>query len=305
MPLAEAYREIKAQVEGKVRRDEPMARHTTFRIGGPAAIYVECDDLSDLHVATDILRHQDVAWTVLGKGSNVLVSDSGYAGAVLVLGRAFRTHSVEEERLTAGAGVLLARLVQTAFSTGLSGLEFAVGIPGTVGGALAMNAGSRDVWIERITESVTVFRPGVGLERLRGDEIGWSYRRSDIPVRGVAVETTLRLAQGDRDRIRLAMEASLARRRRSQPLSVPSAGSVFVNPPNDSAGRLIEEAGLKGERIGGAAFSEVHANFIVNLGAATASDVVALMMVAQERVLDTHGVELKPEVRFLGSFDEP
>ena len=304
MSLAEAYKELKDKVEGQVKTDELMTRHTTFRIGGPAALFVECDDLSDLHAATDILTAQQLAWTVLGKGSNLLVSDDGYAGAVLVLGRAFRSHVIEENCINAGAGVLLARLVQSAFSTGLSGLEFAVGIPGTVGGALGMNAGSRDMWIDGITESVTVFTPGQGLSRVRGADIVWGYRRSDLLSRGVIVETTLRLTQGDTDRIRIAMEASLARRKRSQPLSLPSAGSVFVNPPNDSAGRLIEAVGLKGERLGGAAFSDVHANFIVNLGGATASDVVMLMMTAQERVRDAYGVELTPEVRFLGSFDE-
>lgn len=168
MPIAEAYQELKAQVEGQVRRDEPMARHTTFRVGGPASILVECGTLSDLHAATDILLERDIAWTVLGKGSNIVVSDEGYAGAVVVLGRSFRSHSIDEDRVTAGAGALLARLVQAAFATGLSGLEFAVGIPGTVGGALGMNAGSRDVWIDGVAESVTIFKPGVGLERLRG-----------------------------------------------------------------------------------------------------------------------------------------
>lgn len=305
MSVELTYARLKAQVEGHVKRNEPLARHTSFRIGGPAAIFVECDSLSDLHAATDVLEDQHLPWTVLGKGSNLLVSDRGYDGAILVLGRSFRSHSIDENLVTAGGGVLLARLVQAAFSVGLSGLEFAVGIPGTVGGALGMNAGSRDVWIDGITDSVTVFRPGVGLERLRGTDIAWGYRRSDLPARGVIVETTLRLAEGDRDRIRLAMEASLGRRKRSQPLSLPSAGSVFVNPPNDSAGRLIESVGLKGERFGGAAFSDVHANFIVNTGGATASDVVALMMMAQERVADAHGVELTPEVRFLGSFDGP
>jgi UDP-N-acetylmuramate dehydrogenase len=302
--VALAYKQLKAEVEGHVKRDEPMGRHTTFRIGGPAAIFVECDGLSDLHAATDILEEQQVAWTVLGKGSNLLVSDEGYAGAILVLGRTFRSHAIDEDRLNAGGGALLGRLVQAAFATGLSGLEFAVGIPGTVGGALGMNAGSRDVWIDSVTESVTLFRPGAGLQRLRGSDIVWGYRKSDLPTRGVIVEATLRLAEGDRDRIRLTMEASLARRKHSQPLSLPSAGSVFVNPANDSAGRLIESVGLKGERIGGAAFSDVHANFIVNLGGATASDVVTLMAIAQERVRDAHGVELRPEIRFLGSFGE-
>ncbi len=304
MSITPAYTELKAQLEGKVRTNEPMARHTTFRIGGPAALYIECDSLSDLHAATDIIRNHDLAWTVLGKGSNLLVSDDGYAGAVIVLGRSFRSHVIEETRINAGAGVLLARLVQSAFSVGLSGLEFAVGIPGTVGGALAMNAGSRDTWMDGITESVTVFAPGSGLVRYSRGEIVWAYRRSDLAGRGIIVETTLGLAAGNPERIRTAMEASLARRKRSQPLSIPSAGSVFVNPPNDSAGRLVESVGLKGERVGGAAFSEVHANFIVNLGGATASDVVTLMATAQERVRDAYGVELTPEVRFLGSFDE-
>lgn len=305
MLVDRAYSELKAHLEGKVKRDEPMSRHTSFRIGGPAALFVECDHLSDLHAGSDILGEFEIPWTVLGKGSNVLVSDAGYEGAIVVLGKSFRSHVVEGDRITAGAGVLLAHLVQSAFSTGLSGLEFAVGIPGTVGGALGMNAGSRDVWMNQIADSVTVFTRSEGLARLRGSEIEWGYRRSDLPARGVIVETTLRLSAGNRDRIRISMEAGLARRKRSQPLSVPSAGSVFVNPPHDSAGRLVEAVGLKGQRVGGAAFSDVHANFIVNLGGATASDVIALMMMAQERVQDAHGVQLTPEIRFLGSFAQP
>ena len=178
-------------------------------------------------------------------------------------------------------------------------------MPGTVGGALAMNAGTRDAWIGSVTESVTLFVPGEGLVRLRGDEVSWGYRRSGLPMRGIIVEGVLRLAPADPERIRLAMERSLRVRKSSQPLGVPSAGSAFKNPEGDSAGRLIEAAGLKGTRLGGARVSDVHANFIVNEGGATASDVVSLMSEVRTTVRDTYGIELQPEVRFLGEFAEP
>ncbi|NTU71761.1 MAG: UDP-N-acetylmuramate dehydrogenase [Coriobacteriia bacterium] len=280
-----------------------MARHTTYRIGGPAALFVECATVADITLATDVLAEEGVDWRVLGKGSNVLASDTGYAGAVITLGRDFKRHALEGERLRAGAGVILAAIVRDAFSEGCTGLEFAVGIPGTLGGALAMNAGSREQWIGEIVESVTLFVPGQGLLGVRGPEIAWGYRTSGLMGRGIIVEAALRVAQGDVDHIRRTMEASLRRRKRSQPLSMPSAGSVFVNPEGDSAGRLIEAAGLKGARIGGALVSDVHANFIVNAGGATAADVVALVRLIRDTVKEAYGIELTPEVRFLGSFD--
>jgi len=282
-----------------------MARHTTYRIGGPADLFVDCATVSDLATATTVLAEEDVPWTVLGKGSNILVSDSGYRGAVLSLGRDFKRHSLEGEHLKTGAAVILAAAVRDAFSAGRTGLEFAVGIPGTVGGALAMNAGSRDEWIGSVVESVTVFVPGNGLVGIRGPEIAWGYRQSGLAQRGIIVEAALRLEEGDEAHIRRTMEASLRRRKRSQPLGVPSAGSVFVNPEGDSAGRLIETSGLKGRQIGGAAVSEIHANFIVNAGGATAADVVELIRTIRDTVKDMHDIELRPEVRFLGAFDRP
>jgi UDP-N-acetylmuramate dehydrogenase len=305
VPVAEAYERLGREVVGPVRRDEPLARHTTYRIGGPAALFVECATVADLSSATSILADEDVEWTVLGKGSNVLASDAGYDGAVLVLGRDFKRHSVDGDHLRTGAAVILAAVVQDAFKLGLSGLEFAVGVPGTVGGALAMNAGSRDEWIGAIVESVTLFKPGVGLVGVRGPEIAWGYRHSDLPSRGIIVEAVLRVTESDQVAIRRGMEASLRRRKRTQPLNMPSAGSVFVNPEGDSAGRLIEAAGLKGVRVGGAMVSDVHANFIVNVGGATASDVVALVRVVRDAVKDANGIELRPEIRFLGQFLEP
>lgn len=304
VPVADAQWRLRKALIGAVRANEPMARHTTYRVGGPAALLVECDAMADLAAATSIFAEEEVPWIVLGKGSNVLVADSGYEGAVVTLGREFKRHVLDEAHLRSGAGVLLGAIVQDAFKAGLSGLEFAVGVPGTVGGALAMNAGARDEWIGAIVESVTLFVPGEGLIGLRGPEIAWGYRQSDLNGRGIIVESVLRVEEADPMHIRRTMEASLRRRKRTQPLGDPSAGSVFVNPPGESAGRLIEEVGLKGARIGGAQVSDVHANFIVNKGGASAADVVALIRLVRDAVKDAHGIELKPEIRFLGHFGE-
>jgi UDP-N-acetylmuramate dehydrogenase len=296
-------RRLKGAISGDVRINEPMSRHTTFRIGGPADLYVTCDTLADLGEVVRSCDEEGLQWTVAGKGSNLLVADGGYRGAVIVLGKEFKRHSVSESEIKAGAACILAYVVRDAFSRGLAGLEFAVGIPGTVGGALAMNAGTRDAWMGSIVESVTLYVPGRGLERVRGSDVSWSYRESGLGATGVIVETVLRLEESDRTRIREDMEASLSRRKRTQPLSSPSAGSVFRNPEGDSAGRLIEAAGLKGTTLGGARVSELHANFIVNDGGATAADVACLMRKIQMVVRDTYGIFLEPEIRFLGTFD--
>lgn len=305
MPLDDVYRALRNALSGDVRADEPMRRHTTFRIGGPARYFVTCDSLSDLSAATRVLNEAGIEWMVLGRGSNMLVSDTGWPGAVLVLGRDFRRHVVEGEHLHAGGGAVLGALVQEAYSRGLSGLEFAVGIPGTLGGALAMNAGSRDHWVGSSVESVSLFEPGTGLVAIRGPEVSWGYRRSDLPGRGIIVEAVLRVQQADSAAIRHAMDGSLRRRKLSQPIGAACAGSVFVNPEGDSAGRLIEAAGLKGSRFGKAAVSAVHANFIVNEGGATAADVLALIRRIMATVKDLYGIELRPEIRFLGDFEGP
>lgn len=306
MSVIEAWARLSAcRLHGTVRRDESLARHTTYRIGGSAALYVECDTLSDLSATLDVLQDCQVEWTVLGKGSNILASDAGYDGAVIVLGRDFKRHSLEGTRLKAGAGVILAALVQDAFAAGMTGLEFGVGIPGTLGGALVMNAGSRDEWIGEIVESVTLYAPGIGLHSIRGHEVAWGYRSTNLTGRGVVIEASMRLQHGDVIDIRRRMEAALRRRKRTQPIGTRNAGSVFVNPEGDSAGRLIEAAGMKGARRGGAQVSDIHANFIVNDGTATADDVVGLIREVRAAVKEVHGIELRPEVRFLGSFDAP
>lgn len=303
MSVERAYELLESAVGGGVLRGEPMARHTSWRVGGPAALFVTVDSISDLNLTLKVLGQELVDWTVVGRGTNLLVSDAGYDGAVIVLGREFKRHTIDESGIRAGAGVMLAALVQDSWRAGMSGLQFAAGIPGTFGGALAMNAGANKGWIGEVVRSVTVLVPGEGLRRLQGGEVPWAYRSSGLDRIGVIVEGELGLEAGDPVRIRAEMERFFKFRKESQPLSKPNAGSVFRNPEGDAAGRLIESVGLKGARCGGAMVSPVHANFIVNDGGATASDVAALMSRIREAVMAGYGIELRPEVRFLGRFE--
>jgi len=301
--IVTAHEALRRGLTGIVRLDEPMRRHTTYRIGGPADLFIICDTVADVSHTLRVLAEEDIAYTVIGKGSNLLVADAGYRGAVIVLGRDFRRHSREGDDIRCGSGVILAGVVQDAYSKGLKGLEFAVGVPGTVGGALAMNAGTRDEWIGSMVEGVTVYTLDDGLLRLKGGEIEWGYRTSDVGKRGIVLEACLRTEAGDRAEIRRQMEQSFARRKATQPTGRPSAGSVFRNPEGDSAGRLIETLGAKGLRIGDAVVSDVHANFIVNAGNATAQDVTRLIEAIRSAVRDAYGIELETEIKFLGSFE--
>lgn len=301
MPAHDAFQLLSGAVAGQLSENEPMARHTTYRIGGPAALYVECAGVDDLVLCVEACRKTDTPWAVVGKGSNLLVADSGFDGAVITLSGDFRKHRFDAEgMLVAGAAAQLAVLVQEAFTRGLTGLECVVGVPGTLGGAIAMNAGTRTEWIGKAVKSVTVYDPEAGLRTIAGAEIEWSYRNASIPSGCVIVSATLELMAGMSDTLRGKMETSLARRRETQPLGKASAGSTFRNPEGQSAGALIESCGLAGLSCGGASISDVHANFIVNDGGATASDVIQLMFTARQRVREVHGIELQPEVRFLG-----
>ena len=316
MGAFDAYVRLEGLLSGRIVCDEPLARHTTYRIGGPADLYAECETLADLSLLIEVLAEEEVPWTVIGRGSNLLVADEGYRGAAIVLGREFARldfHGFDQRPegeplpasvlVTAGAALPLSRLVQTAFGLGLAGLEFAVGTPGTVGGAARMNAGTASSWFGSVVDSVTVFIPGQGLCIFAAEEIEWGYRSSSLPADGIIVELVVRLAPSDKMMLHAAMEAGLKRRRASQPLSLPSCGSVFKGAGGTSAGELIESCGLKGCSCGGAEISPVHANFIVNNGSATAQDVLSLMKLARDKVREKHGVELQPEVRFLGFSD--
>ena len=286
--------------DGDVYPNEPMSRHTTYRIGGPARFFVRANSIGALCSLVDVCADGNVPWVVVGRGSNVLVADEGFSGVVIALGRDFRSSRFEDGRFMVGAGATLSSVVQDAFRRNLGGFEFAVGTPGTVGGALCMNAGSREEWIGERVVTVTTYRPGRGLLRRRGSEIDWGYRTSSFAPDEAILECELAAVPADPFQLRDRMESNLARRQQTQPLALPTCGSVFKNPEGASVGRLIDEAGLKGASVGGARVSDVHGNFIVNAGSATAADVRALMEHVRRCVRANYGVDLVPEVRLVG-----
>ena len=218
------------------------------------------------------------------------------------MGREFQRTVVSEDgcTLTVGAGVIFARLVNDALSRSLSGLEFAVGIPGSVGGAVSMNAGTRTEWIGSLVEDVVTFDPSSGIKHYAGSEIAWGYRECSLPRNEIILECVLKLKPAPKADIRERMERYLTRRKRTQPMGCASCGSVFRNPPDASVGKLIEDCGLKGFSVGGAEVSPVHANFIVNNGTASADDVAAVIRHVHGKVREAYGIELRPEVKFLG-----
>ena len=288
--------------DGDVDFSEPLARHTTYRIGGPARFFVRAHSVGALTRVVSTCEQSGEPWVIVGRGSNLLVADEGFDGVVVVLGRDFRSlrFDADTSRLLLGAGVPLSSAVQEAFHRSLAGLEFEVGTPGTVGGALRMNAGSRTEWLGSRVASVTTYSAREGLRKRLGSEIEWGYRTSSFAPDEIIVECEVAVEPADPFCIRGKLEASLKRRKKTQPLRMPSCGSVFKNPEGASAGDLIERAGLKGYAIGGARVSETHANFIVNTGNATARDVLSLIEFVQGKVHEAYGIALKPEVRLLG-----
>ena len=303
MSIYNAYMTLSGAVDADITRNERLSHRTSYRIGGPAAMLAICHTPRSLARVIEVLGQQEVDWVVLGKGSNLLVADSGYDGCVVVLGREFSRLEVsrEDSTLTAGAAVPLSKLVSSAMKSSLSGLEFACGIPGTFGGAISMDAGTRREWIGRRISSLVTLVPGQGLRRHPGSEVEWGYRWTSLEPAEVVLEATLMLEPKDRYEISAEMESRLARRRATQPMGRPSCGSVFRNPTGPrGAAQLIEGAGLKGYSVGGAQVSEVHANFIVNNGTATAADVVAVMRAMHDRVREVYGVDLQLEVKLLG-----
>ncbi len=314
MSTFDAYIRLEGTLRGSIKCDEVMSRHTTYHIGGPAALFVECASVADLALTLEVLAEEGVAWTIVGKGSNLLVSDGGYDGAVIVLTGEFARvdfGGLDEQEIaelalahklhvTAGAGVPLARLVQRAYGYGLSGLEAMAGIPGSVGGAIFMNAGTGDDWIGSRVAHVTAYKPGTGLHIIYGDEIDWQYRSSNLDADEIIVEVTLVLKVSNKGKIAETMQDLLDARSERQPLSSYSCGSVFKNPEGKSAGELIRSCGLAGASCGDAHISTLHSNFIVNDGSACADDVLALMRLVRDRVKECYGIRLSPEVKFLG-----
>lgn len=302
MSVFNAYMALSGSVDAEVQRDVPLAKRTSYRIGGPADLLVTVHGYEALLRTIEVLGREGVEWVIMGKGSNVLVSDAGYRGCVILLSNEFSRMAVsaEEGTITVGAGCSLARVVNEAMKAGLSGLECCAGIPGTVGGAVSMDAGSRREWIGRRVRDLVVLRPGEGMHRYSGGEVEWGYRSTSIPTSEIILEVTLELERSTRDAIAADMDERMRARRASQPLSLPSCGSVFRNPPDRSVGMLVHECGLAGATEGAAQISEQHGNFIVNLGGAKASDVIALIRRAHDAVLERHGIDLACEVKLLG-----
>jgi UDP-N-acetylmuramate dehydrogenase len=289
----------------RVRTAFPLAPLTSFRLGGPAALYVEPNTMSELSAVGEAIVETRIPFVVIGKGSNILVSDAGFPGLVLRLGRGFRWVARDGERLTAGAAIPLPALSGVALHHGLTGLEFGVAIPATLGGAIRMNAGAHDHEMSEVLERIQTYRLREGrAETLVVADAGFGYRASRLAEDAVVTGGLVRLGSGDATEIRAAMDEVRGWRKRTQPLAEPNCGSVFTNPEGDHAARLIEAAGGKGRRVGGAVVSQKHANFIVAEAGAKAADVVALIREVQALIERSAGVTLQPEVKLIGAFDD-
>lgn len=286
----------------RITWDYPMAELTTFRIGGPVDALVQPETREEVARVVDFFEAKQIPWMVLGLGSNLLVRDGGIRGAVLRLGKAFATMEIRPDHtVVAGAAMSLSALARQVGAAGLSGMEFAVGIPGSLGGAVFMNAGAYDGEMAQVVESVAAYVPGRGFVTYPTEELCFGYRQSCFHAgKRLALSAIMRLQSGDGEAIRQKVADFTERRRSKQPLEMPSAGSVFKRPPGNYAGTLIESAGLKGLQVGGAQVSPKHANFIVNTGGATAEEVLRLIEIVRQKVHEYAGVWLEPEVRVVG-----
>jgi len=292
--------ELRLAAETLIRRNEPMDRRTTLRVGGKADLYVEPASESDLAAVLRWCVEQRVAHFVLGRGSNLLVRDGGIRGVVICLAHpAFARVTVDGDRLRCGAGAKLKAVATEARRAGLAGMEFLEGIPGSVGGALRMNAGAMGAWMFEVVESVRSMVERGEIAEVPGSSMGSGYRRCEGLRERIALGACLRGRTSERREIEERTQVYNAKRWKSQP-AAPSAGCVFKNPPTIPAGKLVDELGLKGTRVGGAMISEVHGNFIVNEGGARADDVLRLIALVQQRARAARGIELEPELEIVG-----
>lgn len=298
------YEYIRANVpEEDILTEEPMSRHTTFRIGGEAACFIRISSEEQLRKLIPYFENVGVEYFVLGKGSNLLVGDKGYPGVILQISDACQQIEAEENRLQVQAGAALSKVALFAMERGLEGLEFAAGIPGTVGGGVVMNAGAYGGEMKQVVESVRVLSSEGEILTLDNDTMEFGYRTSIIRNRNfIVLSVTFRLREGNREEIRARIEDFQKRRMEKQPLNYPSAGSTFKRPEGYFAGKLIMDAGLRGFQIGDARVSDKHCGFVVNVGKATARDVTDVIEEVQERVRERFGVSLEREVIYLGEF---
>lgn len=296
------YEALAAAIEAasgvRVLIHEPLARHTSWGVGGPADLFLVPRDLQGLRGALEVLHREHCPWVVLGGGSNVLAPDEGIRGAVIQMGSINNLRIGSDGLVIAGCGFNLSALVRETARLGLGGLENLAGIPGTVGGAVVMNAGAGGSQIGDVVSSVTRVEAG-GVETLTREGLVFGYRSSNLEGQGVVAEVALQLRPGDPGVLEQRVREMIAHRRSAHNVGGPNAGSVFKNPSGFSAWRLIDEAGLRGRVIGGAQISEKHSNFIINRGGACAADILGLIRLARETVLQRTGIELETEVRIL------
>lgn len=285
----------------RVLCNEPMSKHTTFRVGGPADIFISIKDEKEAEKIIRLLCDFNTPYFVIGNGSNLLVKDEGFRGAIVEIGRNFAEISIKDDVVTASAGALLVKVANEAYKAGLTGLEFASGIPGTIGGGVFMNAGAYGGELKDVIKSVTVLNTKTGeVAKKSCEEMDFSYRHSiakEEPY--VILKAEMKLSSGDGELIKARMDELKEQRTSKQPLEYPSAGSTFKRPEGYFAGKLIQDAGLKGYTVGGAQVSEKHSGFVINTGNATAADVLTLIEDVQRIVYEQFGVNLEPEVCIL------
>lgn len=287
----------------RVLKDEPMQAHTTFRIGGPADLFLMPENVEQIRKILEICRKENLPYFILGNGSNLLVSDEGFRGVIIQLFRNFSEIRTEGTKIRATAGALLSSIASAAKNASLTGFEFAGGIPGTLGGACVMNAGAYGGEMKDVLEEVTVMTKDGEILTLPVEELEMGYRTSVIKTAEyIVLEAVISLKEGDQEAIKARMKELTEQRTSKQPLEYPSAGSTFKRPTGYFAGKLIMDAGLRGYQVGGAQVAEKHCGFVINRGGATARDVVTLMQDVNEKVQKEFGVSLEPEVKFLGEF---
>ena len=289
--------------EAKVLANEPMASHTTFRIGGPADYFVMPETVEELRDILALCKEEGLPYFILGNGSNLLVGDKGFRGVVIQLYKNFDGLSIEGTRVTAKSGAMLIRVAKEAGKAGLTGLEFASGIPGTIGGAMVMNAGAYGGEMKDVVTAVTVLTKDGDIKTLTGSEMNFRYRGSVVEDEGyIVLETVMELKEGNLEEIQARIDELSLQRRTKQPIEYPSAGSTFKRPEGYFAGKLIQDANLRGYQVGGAQVSEKHCGFVINAGGATAADVMQLMQDVSDKVNAQFGVTLEPEVKRIGEF---
>jgi len=294
------YAELERLAPGAVLSDEPMARHTSFGLGGPADVYVEAPDATAFERAAELLREAGVPVKVVGRGTNLLVRSGGIEGAVLSTELAFSVLTERDGHIVVGSGVPLKSFLAFCAEAGWVGLEPLAGIPGSVGGAVFMNAGSYGTFIGDCLETVTVYRPGVGRETLSREELDLGYRTARLPEGAVVVEASFALERGDASEVSRRLQEILELKWKGQPVGMRSAGCVFRNPPDVRAWQLVDQAGLRGARVGGAVVSDQHTNFILNDRGAAPEDVEELIDLIMTTVRERTGRELVLEVEIVG-----